>query len=153
MFEIFLIGQFFAGQFNFVSIDNDKVITVTGALKDGKGNIAHIGVFSTNVVFTSSYGANNKGGYIISPSTYFIPDVEGYVTILVDGEVKIVEGMSIVTVDGEETAHGSIEDAWTTANGAASPATVKLFADATTTDRLIVAGAKDVTLDLNGRKV
>lgn len=62
-----------------------------------------------------------------------------------------VSGVATVKV-GENAAVGydSIEEAWAAANAATSPATVKMYADAVTTDTLAIGQGKNITLDLNG---
>ena len=55
-----------------------------------------------------------------------------------------------VTVNDVTTKYFSIEEAFTAANNSSTAATVKMLADAQTTDTLTVSQNKNITLDLNG---
>ncbi len=132
-----------------VYLTGNSKITVTGALTDG----AQIGVNQYILgALTTGYGEHNKdeNNQVIDPNTYFTADDEMHKIVLESGEAKLVPVVATVTVgEGEPTKHISIEDAWTAANTAGT-ATVKMFADATTTATLTVISGKNITLDLNG---
>ena len=137
---------------NNVVLDEGYKITVAGVLTEG----AQIGVSNVDEVITSGYGENNKdaSNNIVAPSTYFISDVEGYVPTLVNGEVKLVAGVThesnFTVTDGDDiTYYETIELAWAAAN-TADTATVTMYADAEISSTLEVSAGNSITLDLNG---
>lgn len=128
---------------------------VIGALEND-GKKARIGVYYAEPN-TTGYGKNNKdaNGNIISPSTYFVSTLEGFVpTLDEEGEVFLSEGVATVTFSSACEAFAYFDEAWAVANDKdttdTASAVVTIFTDMEIGATLAVAEGKNITLDLNG---
>lgn len=146
---------------NVIFVGSTDCINIVGKLEDENGNRAKVGIYNQRV-FTSGYRTYNGG---VAPHMYFLGDTETCIVLNEDEaeNTHIMHNISLSTgkcsrcglqyaAQVNNNYYSSFEEAFTYAINNSS-ATVKMFVDVTISNYIKVDEGKDITLDLNGRKL